>query len=389
MRIPINKPYVSGKEYDYIKEAVYLKRLCGNGEFTKRCHRWLQQLTSCAKALLTHSCTAALEMSAILLDIKPGDEVIMPSFTFVSTANAFVLRGATPVFVDVTADTLCIDPQLIEAAITPRTKAIVPVHYAGVSCDMTAIMDIAKRHNLYVVEDAAHSITATYKGQQSGTHGHLATFSFHETKNLICGEGGALIVNDPQFAERAEFIWEKGTNRAKFFRGQVDKYTWVDVGSSYLPSELNAAYLWAQLEIAEEIMQKRKSVWRHYYQIFAESEAQGLVRRPIIPAESGHNAHMFYLIMQDSKTRDQLVAELAAKSIGAPFHYVPLHSSPAGKKFSRTHGSLAVTNDLSSRLIRLPLWAGIADSEVNDVVDGVMNFLAHTYSDSAAEASMV
>lgn len=356
VKIPFNKPHMTGKELWYIAQAHANGHLAGDGEFTKKCNAWLETRTGARKALLTHSCTAALEMAAILCDIQPGDEVIMPSYTFVSTANAFVLRGAVPVFVDIRADTLNLDENKIEGAITKRTKAIVPVHYAGVACKMDAIMEIARRHNLLVVEDAAQGVTACYKERPLGSIGNLGTLSFHETKNVISGEGGALLVNDPRLAERAEIIREKGTNRSQFFRGQVDKYTWVDVGSSYLPSEIIAAFLWAQLEQAETITAQRIALWEIYHRAFGEAEAKGLLRRPVIPAQCAHNAHMYYLLLRDLAHRSAFITRLREHNILSVFHYVPLHSSPAGKRFGRSHGDMAVTDDIADRLVRLPLW---------------------------------
>ncbi|MBS0382018.1 MAG: dTDP-4-amino-4,6-dideoxygalactose transaminase [Proteobacteria bacterium] len=361
--IPFNKPYMTGRELHYISQAHASGHLSGDGPFTKRCNAWLEQRTGANKALLTHSCTAALEMAALLLDLAPGDEVIMPSFTFVSTANAFVLRGAVPVFVDIRADTLNIDETLIEAAITPRTKAICVVHYAGVGCEMDAIMDIAARHDLPVIEDAAQGILSTYKRKPLGSIGQLAALSFHETKNVISGEGGALLLNDERFVERAEILREKGTNRSKFFRGQIDKYTWVDVGSSYLPSEILAAFLAAQLEHADEITERRLALWNTYHAAFADLEAQGRVRRPIIPAHSTHNAHMYYLLLRDLAARTDFIARLREAGVGAVFHYIPLHSSPAGRKYGRTASPMPVTDDVSERLVRLPLWVGLEDQQ--------------------------
>ena len=374
MKIPFNKPYMTGKELWYIAQAHALGHLAGDGRFTKQCNAWLEAQTGARRALLTHSCTAALEMAAILADVKPGDEVIMPSFTFVSTANAFVLRGAVPVFVDVRPDTLNIDETLIEAAITERTRAIVPVHYAGVGCEMDAIMDIARRHDLLVIEDAAQAVTANYKGRPLGAIGHLGAFSFHETKNVICGEGGALLTTDPQFVDRAEVIREKGTNRVQFFRGQVDKYTWVDVGSSYLPSDLVAAFLWAQLEEADTITRRRIDLWNTYHAAFQNAEASGAVRRPVIPAACGHNAHMYYLLLPNLAERTRFIAELAHQGIHCVFHYVPLHSSPFGKQYGRCHGNLRVTEDVADRLVRLPLWLGMEDVQ-HDVIDSARRVL--------------
>jgi dTDP-4-amino-4,6-dideoxygalactose transaminase len=365
MQIPFNKPYMTGKELWYIAQAHHLGWLAGDGAFTKRCQAWLEARTGTQKALLTHSCTAALEMAAILADIQPGDEVIMPSYTFVSTANAFVLRGAVPVFVDIRPDTLNLDETRIEAAITERTKAIVPVHYAGVGCDMDTIMAIARRHNLLVIEDAAQGIMATYKGRPLGAIGHIGTLSFHETKNLISGEGGALLVNDPAFAQRAEIIREKGTNRSQFFRGQVDKYTWVDIGSSFLPSELIAAFLWAQMEEAEDITRRRLNLWETYHQQLEPLEKAGKLRRPLIPDDCVHNAHMYYILLPSLAARKALIEELKQHGIQSVFHYVPLHSAPAGLKYGRTHGELTVTNELADRLLRLPLWVGLGECQEN------------------------
>jgi len=372
MNIPFNKPYMTGKELYYIAEAHFNGVLAGDGVFTKQCNAWLEQRTGAKKALLTHSCTAALEMAAILADIQPGDEVIMPSYTFVSTANAFVLRGGIPVFVDIRADTLNIDEALIEAAITPRTKAIVPVHYAGVSCEMDTIMDIANRHNLLVIEDAAQGIMSTYKGRALGTIGHMGCYSFHETKNIISGEGGALLINDELFVERAEIIREKGTNRSSFFRGQIDKYTWVDIGSSYLPGEIIAAFLWAQMEEAEAITQKRLGIWQQYHDALAPLEGSGRVRRPSIPADCQHNAHMYYILLETLEKRTQLIQELKKIGVNAVFHYVPLHSSPAGYGFGRVDETMKNTEHLSECLLRLPLWVGMKSQEVAKVVNGLL-----------------
>lgn len=374
MNIPFNKPYMSGKELFYIAEAHFNGMLAGDGPFTKRCHQWLESATGTGKALLTHSCTAALEMAAILLDIQPGDEVIMPSYTFVSTANAFVLRGGVPVFVDIRQDTLNIDETLIEAAITPRTKAIVPVHYAGVACETDAIMDIARRYHLKVVEDAAQGVMAGYKGRSLGSIGHLGCLSFHETKNIISGEGGALLVNDSALRHRAEIIREKGTNRSQFFRGQVDKYTWCDVGSSYLPGEVIAAFLWAQMEAAEDITHRRLTLWNAYHKAFAPLENAGLVRRPIIPKDCAHNAHMYYLLLPDLSMRTAFIDHMRKKGIGTVFHYVPLHCAPAGKRYGRPHGELAVTQELSERLVRLPLWIELEEN-MDRVISEVFEFL--------------
>lgn len=367
--IPFNKPYMTGKEPVYIAEAHANNMLAGDGPFTKRCHGWIEAKTGCAKALLTHSCTAALEMAALLLDIEAGDEVIMPSYTFVSTANAFVLRGGVPVFVDIREDTLNLDERLIEAAITPRTKAIVPVHYAGVACEMDTIMDIARRHGLRVVEDAAQGVMARYKGRALGSIGDLGAFSFHETKNVISGEGGALLVNDPALALRAEIIREKGTDRSRFFRGEVDKYTWQEVGSSFLPGELTAAFLWAQLEEAQAITDRRMAIWDRYHALLEPLEAGGLLRRPVIPAECQHNAHMYCVLLAPGIDRQAVLNALKRDGIYSVFHYVPLHSSPAGLRYGRVHGTLGQTRDLSERLIRLPLWVGLMEAQQARVVD--------------------
>jgi dTDP-4-amino-4,6-dideoxygalactose transaminase len=374
--IPFNKPFMTGKELWYISQAHHNNQLSGDGPFTKRCHEWLEARTGCLKAFLTHSCTAALEMAAILADIKPGDEVIMPSYTFVTTANAFVLRGAVPVFVDIREDTLNIDERLIEAAITDMTVAIVAVHYAGVGCEMDTIMDIARRHNLLVIEDAAQGLMATYKSKALGTIGHLGTFSFHETKNITSGEGGALLINDERFVERAEIIREKGTNRSRFFRGQVDKYTWVDIGSSYLPGELIAAFLYAQFEEAEQITAKRLHIWEQYHKGFNAALAALPVRLPIIPAHCRHNAHMYYLMLPDLKTRTQFIDALHKMEINTVFHYIPLHSSPAGITYCRTPAAMTVTDRISESLVRLPLWVEMDDEQISYVVEQVRSFMA-------------
>lgn len=372
--ITFNKPYMTGKELLYIEQAHQNMMLAGDGSFTKKCQQWLEDRTGANKALLTHSCTAALEMAAILAEIKPGDEVIMPSYTFVSTANAFVLRGATPVFVDVRADTLNIDENLIEGAITENTRAIVPVHYAGVGCEMDAIMDIAHQNHLLVIEDAAQGIMSTYKGRALGTIGDIGTYSFHETKNIISGEGGAILINDDKYSCRAEIIREKGTNRAKFFRGQVDKYTWCDFGSSYLPGELIAAFLLAQMHEAEYITHQRLIAWGKYHDAFVGLEEMGLVRRPVVPKECNHNAHMYYLILPSLKKRSEFIRRLKDAGIGSVFHYVPLHSSPFGSAVGKAVGKLDVTTDVANRLVRLPLWVGI-ESEQQKVIKAVISAL--------------
>lgn len=374
MKIPFNKPYMTGKEIAYISEAHANSMLAGDGPFTKRCHQWLEQKTGTHKALLTHSCTAALEMAALLLDIQPGDEVIMPSYTFVSTANAFVLRGGVPVFVDIRPDTLNIDERLIEAAITPKTRAIVPVHYAGVACEMDTIMDIARRHGLAVVEDAAQGVLSTYKGRALGSIGDLGCYSFHETKNVISGEGGALLVNNPKYAERAEIIREKGTDRSRFFRGQVDKYTWQDCGSSYLPGELIAAFLFAQLEKADQITQLRLSGWAYYHKAFASLEKSNMLRRPVIPDDCLHNAHMYYILLSPDNDRQALIKKFKMQGISAVFHYVPLHSSPAGMNYGRAAGDMNETNDLASRLLRLPLWIGLSHQQQDGIISVIRSF---------------
>lgn len=367
--IPFNWPHMTGKELYYIAEAHFNGRLAGDGPFTKRCHSWLEERTGCSKALLTHSCTASLEMAALLLDIQPGDEIIMPSYTFVSTANAFVLRGGVPVFVDIREDTLNLDERLIESAITPRTRAIVPVHYAGVACEMDTIMSIAQRHQLKVVEDAAQGVMASYKGRALGSIGSLGAYSFHETKNVISGEGGALIVNDADLSLRAEIIREKGTDRGRFFRGEVDKYTWQEVGSSFLPGELIAAFLWAQLEEADKITQERLSSWERYHELLEPFEARGILRRPIIPKDCQHNAHMYYVLLAPEIDRQKVLDNFRSNDIASVFHYVPLHSSPAGLKYGRTHGNLKFTNHQSERLVRLPLWVGITEEQQHRVLE--------------------
>jgi len=360
---------MTGKELYYIADAHFKGRLAGDGPYTQRCHNWLETQTQCHMALLTHSCTAALEMTALLLDIKPGDEIIMPSYTFVSTANAFVLRGGIPVFVDIREDTLNLDERLIEAAIAENTKAIVPVHYAGIACEMDAIMAIAERHGLKVIEDAAQGTMASYKGRALGSIGHLGTYSFHETKNVISGEGGALLINDPELSGRAEIIREKGTNRSQFFRGEVDKYTWQEVGSSFLPGELVAAFLCAQLEEAELITKKRLSHWQAYHEALMPLEEKGLIRRPIVPDNCTHNAHMYYVLLRSGVDRKTILHSFKKENVGSVFHYVPLHSSPAGEKYGRTHGTMNVTNKQAARLIRLPLWSNISQHSIDTVVD--------------------
>ena len=375
MTIPFNKPYMTGKELAYIAQAHALGHLSGDGSFTLKCNAWLEMTSGAQRAFLTHSCTAALEMAAILADIGPGDEVIMPSYTFVSTANAFALRGGVPVFVDIRRDTLNIDETLIEAAITPRTKAIVPVHYAGVGCAMDPIMDIARRHGLLVIEDAAQGLMSSYRQRPLGSIGHMAAYSFHETKNIIAGEGGALLVNDLRLAERAEIIREKGTNRSQFYRGQVDKYTWVDIGSSYLPGEMVAAFLYAQMEEAQSITERRLAQWNQYHDSFAGAEDAGYLRRPQVPTECRHNAHMYYLLLPSLTTRTNFIERAREAGIQCVFHYVPLHSAPAGRRISRTHGMLAVTDELADRLVRLPLWLGL-ETEQSRLIKQLLELVA-------------
>ena len=376
MRVPFNRPFATGRELAYIDQAIQAGHLSGDGQFTKKCHAWLRERTKAKTALLTHSCTAALEMAALLARLEPGDEVILPSYTFVSTANAVALRGAVPVFVDIRKDTLNIDEKLIEAAVTPRTKAICVVHYAGVSCDMDAILDIAQRRKLLVIEDAAQGVLASYKGRPLGTIGHIGALSFHETKNLLSGEGGALLLRDDDFGDRAEIIREKGTNRSAFFRGSVDKYTWVDIGSSYLPSEIVAAFLFAQLEQAESIIERRLALWRQYWDALADAEGRELLRRPIVPADCQHNGHMFYVLTRSLGARTAVIDALKARGILTVFHYVPLHSAPAGRKFGRTAGTMEVTDFATDRVLRLPLWVGIADEDVRLTVETVVKTLA-------------
>jgi len=367
--IPFNRPWMTGHELSNIAEAHANMHLAGDGPFTRRCHEWLEQHSGCVKALLTHSCTAALEMAALLLDIQPGDEVILPSWTFVSTANAFVLRGGVPVFVDIRADTLNLDERLIEAAITPKTRVIVPVHYAGVSCDMDAIMEIARRHGLKVVEDAAQGVMAGYRGKALGSMGDLGCYSFHETKNLISGEGGALLINDPELVQRAEIIREKGTDRSRFFRGQVDKYTWQDHGSSFLPGELIAAFLWAQLQHATSITGSRLACWEYYHQRLQPLEARGLLQRPVVPENCSQNAHMYPVLLNPGTNRQAALQVFGSAGIGAVFHYVPLHNSPAGLRYGRAAGALPVTCSVAERLIRLPLWIGLTQAQQDLVIE--------------------
>lgn len=372
--ISFNKPPYVGEEIKYIEEAVKAQKICGDGQFTKKCNKWFEDKTGAAKVLLTTSCTHATELAALLLDIQPGDEVIMPAYTFVSTADAFVLRGATAVFVDINPKTMNIDENLIEDAITEKTKAIVPVHYAGVSCEMDKIMEIAKKHNLYVVEDAAQGVMSTYKGKALGTIGDYGRYSFHETKNYSMGEGGALLIRDGKNAELAEIIREKGTNRSKFFRGQIDKYTWVEAGSSYLPSDMNAAYLWAQLQKADEINENRLQSWNRYYEGLKDLEEAGKIELPYIPEYCEHNAHMFYIKAKDLEERSALISYLKENGVTAVFHYIPLHTAPAGKEYGRFHGEDKYTTKESERIIRLPMYYELDEQDAKKVMD-----LIHTF----------
>jgi len=374
--VPFNRPFVTGGEIGYIEEAIAHAHLSGNGPFGRRCSEHIRDHLGSAAVLLTNSCTAALEMSALLANVGPGDEVILPSFTFSSTATAFVLRGAVPVFVDVREDTLNLDERLVEAAITERTRAVVAVHYAGVGCAMDPLGEIATRAGLMLIEDAAQGFGSTYRGAPLGTFGSLGALSFHETKNVISGEGGALIINDPLLVERAEILHEKGTNRSTFFRGLTDKYTWVDVGSSFVASDLAAAFLWAQLEKAEWITTQRLAIWSRYHELLADFEARGLLRRPRVPEDVGHNAHLYYILLPTGKTRDDTLQHLAESGVNAVFHYVPLHSSPAGRRFGRSMGELAITEDVAARLLRLPIWVGMTDGDIEYVVKSLEGALA-------------
>lgn len=372
--IPFNKPYVTGNEFGYIQEAINAGYLSGGGAFSKRCQKWLEETVGCRKAFLVHSGTAALELGALLLDLKPGDEVIMPSFTFVTTATAVVLRGAVPVFVDIRSDTLNIDEDLVEGAITERTRAIMPVHYAGVGCEMAKITAIAEKHNLRILEDAAHTVHANYDGRPLGSFGNMAALSFHETKNITCGEGGALLINDESLIERAEVLVEKGTDRTRFFQGLVDKYTWRDVGSSFLISEIEAAFLWAQMEKASELTARRLDIWQSYHCALEPLEKAGYLRRPVLPPESEHNAHMYYILLNSPTERQALVSYVNERGVNAVFHYIPLHDSHAGTRFGRAHGLMSVTTDASSRLLRLPLWIGLSAAQHQQVIDSVFSF---------------
>ena len=372
--ISFNVPPYVGKEKEYVSQAIDNHKICGDGEFTKKCSAWIEEKTGTEKALLTTSCTHATEMAALLCDIQPGDEIIMPSYTFVSTADAFVLRGAKVVFVDIRPDTMNIDEKKIEAAITKKTKAIVPVHYAGVSCEMDTIMDIARRHNLCVIEDAAQGVMSRYKGKALGTIGDFGCYSFHETKNYSMGEGGALLIKNADMIENAEILREKGTNRSKFFRGQIDKYTWVNYGSSYLPSELNAAYLWAELEEADKVNENRLASWNHYYEGLSELSEQGKIDLPVVPEGCEHNAHMFYIKAKDLEERTRLIAFMKEQGVGCVFHYIPLHSAPAGRKFGRFYGEDVYTTRESERLMRLPMYYGLEAEQIDYVIEKIKEF---------------
>lgn len=372
--IDFNVPPFVGEELDFIKDAIESHKICGDGKYTKKCNESIENLTGIRKALLTTSCTHATEMAALLCDIKPGDEIIMPSYTFVSTADAFVLRGAKAIFVDIRPDTMNLDEKLIEGAITDKTKAIVPVHYAGVACEMDTILDIAQRHNLYVIEDAAQGLMSTYKGKALGTLGDYGCFSFHETKNYSMGEGGALLIRDEENVEKAEIVREKGTNRSKFFRGQIDKYTWVEAGSSYLPSELNAAYLYAQLKKAKEINNDRLNSWNNYYKLLKPLEEEGKITLPFIPDECEHNAHMFYIKCRDLEERTAFIKYMKENEIGCVFHYIPLHNSPAGKKLGEFRGDDIYTTKESDRLVRLPMYYGLGQENQKEICDKIYNF---------------
>jgi len=371
MRVPFNRPQITDADIACILDAAERRRLSGGGHFTRLCHEWLEGRLGVKKALLTHSGTGALEMAALLSGVGAGDEVIMPSFTFSSTANAFVLRGAVPVFADIQPDTLNLDPESVADAITDRTRAIVPVHYAGVACDMAALSSLAERRELLIIEDAAQALLATDRGRPLGSAGHAAALSFHETKNIACGEGGALLLRDEEWAARAEIVWEKGTNRAAFHRGEVDKYTWCDAGSSFLPSEISAALLWSQLNRADEITAARRSIWQRYHDAFAALETGGLVQRPVVPAEAGSNAHIYYLLLPTPERLTSVISAIRSGGVDAVRHYVPLHSAPAGRRFGRAVGPLPVTDSIADRLVRLPLWSGLPDDDVEFVIDVV------------------
>jgi dTDP-4-amino-4,6-dideoxygalactose transaminase len=374
-KIPFNQPYTTGDELGCIQEAIDNRHLSGNGAFTARCARWMEERLGCERALLTSSCTSALEMAALVAGIGPGDEVIMPSYTFPTTASSVALRGAIPVFVDIREDTLNLDERLVEASLTSRTRAIMPVHYAGVACSLEELSEIAARHGLIMIEDAAQGFSATYRDLPLGTIGDLGCLSFHETKNLMCGEGGALLVNRAEWVERAEILQEKGTNRSQFLRGEADKYTWIDLGSSFLTSEINAAFLWAQIEHVEEILERRMAIWSAYHERLAPLEASARLRRPKVPRECLHNAHMYYVLVEDRDCRDRLIEALAARGIHALFHYVPLHSSVAGERFGRVTGELPVTDHASETLVRLPLWVEMSESDLDRVCSAIEDAL--------------
>ncbi len=378
--IPFNHPYTTGRELTAISDAISHGHISADGEYSHLCRLRMQEMLGAQQALVVHSCTAALELSALLLDLGPGDEVIMPSYTFVTTATAFALRGATPVFVDIRPDTMNLDETLVEAAITERTRAIVPVHYAGVACDMQALGELGAAYSLPLVEDAAQGICASYRGRPLGTIGSLGAISFHETKNVTCGSGGVLVVNDERYLERAEVLRDKGTNRSSFIRGDVDKYTWLDIGSSYALSDLAAAFLLPQLQDCESITRVRRTLWDSYHDAFSSAEDEGLLRRPIVPDDVEHNAHMYYLLLRSRRARDHLIEQLAERQINAVFHYVPLHSSPAGRRYGRAHGSLSVTDEMSGRLVRLPLWGGMTDVMIARVTDAVNDILSRSPS---------
>jgi dTDP-4-amino-4,6-dideoxygalactose transaminase len=375
LRVPFNRPYVSGSELGFVQEAIDNAHLSGNGPFTARCVEFLRDQLGAEAVLLTHSCTGALEMSALLAELEPGDEVVMPSFTFSSTASAFALRGAVPVFVDIRPDTLNLDERLVEAALTSRTKAIVAVHYAGVACAMDELATLAAQHRLLLIEDAAQGYGSSYRERALGTFGSMGTLSFHETKNVVSGEGGALIINDPALIARAEVIHEKGTNRRAFFRGQVDKYTWVDLGASFPASDITAAYLYGQLQRADWITGQRRAIWGRYHEAFADAEHDELLRRPVVPSQAVQNGHLYYLLLPDNERRERLIAELALANVDSVFHYVPLHSSPAGRRYGRASGTLEVTDRVSARLLRLPLWVGMSAAQIDHVIEAVYDAL--------------
>ena len=378
--IPFNKPFLTGNEIKYLERVVNSRSISGDGEFTKACQTIIQNKTGAGEVLLTHSCTAALEMAALVINLEPGDEVLMPSYTFPSSANAFVLQGAVPVFLDIREDTLNINESLLESALTPRTRAVVPVHYAGVACDMDTITGFAKRHGLSVIEDAAQGIMGSYKGRPLGTLGDLGAYSFHETKNIVCGEGGCIIVNNSKYASAAEIIREKGTDRSRYLRGEVDKYTWQSKGSSYLPADMNAAFLFAQLQEAENITNERLKIWQRYHDLLEPLERRGILVRPTVPEECQHNAHLYYILLSSETPRDPVMEEFRRKDIWSLTHYVPLHSAPAGRKYGRTHGDLPVTESVAQRLIRLPLWIGLHENQQQHIVEVLDGALRVYYS---------